>query len=120
MIVYLCVFSSYSWRVSLSAAVLVDMRRRTRPVWGRVPPGTRPLMSPASTINVAAGSFTVTTGMTTSGKGLTITGAGAGSTNITDNGSAGYAFNFSKLSAANFTTISGFTFIRGATHAGGM
>lgn len=72
------------------------------------------------TINVAAGSFTVTTGMTTSGKGLTITGAGAGSTNITDNGSAGYAFNFSKLSAANFTTISGFTFIRGATHAGGM
>lgn len=75
------------------------------------------------TVNVAAGSFSVTgTGLNWSGKRLKLKGAGIDVTNITDNvvAGTGYALNVSNLSAANFSEVSGFTFIRGVNHANGM
>ena len=71
-------------------------------------------------MTVPAGSCTWTSTITISNKGITLQGAGIGNTVITDQGSGGAAVRISGSSAANFVTITGFTFIKGVNHVDGM
>lgn len=69
---------------------------------------------------VPTGDCTWTSTVTITNKRLTLKGAGIGSTNITDQGSGGAALDVGGASATNFVDISGFTFIKGINHSGGI
>lgn len=71
------------------------------------------------TVIVLAGSCTWTSTVRISGKSITLQGAGIDQTNITDMGSGGAAL-IADVSAANFVTVTGITFIRGIDHSDGM
>jgi hypothetical protein len=72
------------------------------------------------TVTVPAGNCTWTTTVTIASKGVALQGAGINATNITDQGAGGHALLVTGVSATNFVTITGFTFIKDTNHANGM
>jgi hypothetical protein len=72
------------------------------------------------TVVVPTGNCAWTSTVTWNAKKLTLTGAGIGQTNIIDQSSGGAALIISGASSANFVTVSGFTFIKGADHSEGI
>jgi len=71
------------------------------------------------TVMVPSGNCTWSTGVTISGKALSLVGAGIDVTNITDQGSQGSALRV-VATAVNFVSVSGFTFIKSASHPSGI
>jgi hypothetical protein len=71
------------------------------------------------TVRVPPGNCTWTSTITIAGKDIALQGAGIGQTDITDEGSGGAALGIT-ASAANFVSVSGFTFVKSAAHSNGI
>ncbi len=72
------------------------------------------------TVIVPAGSCSWTSTVSIDSKGITLQGAGVNQTTVTDNASGGAGLTVSGASATNFVNVSGFTFVKGASHAEGI